>query len=130
MKFSTKVVPIAAVAVFALAAVPVIVRAYSISDTSSTAAGSTMNIGQSLGQLTTPFNNFLQSIESIQPGDVNVSTDFSTLTSQIPTGLSPSTRSFIIDAIDFIRWIVTWLKAASNWIAAWIVGALQQMGVK
>jgi hypothetical protein len=80
------------------------------------------NFGSSINQLVTPFENFFNSVQSVQPTDVP---NFDNITNRIPTtGISPSLQNIIIGAVNGLAWIIGWLKAISNWIAAWVTSII------
>jgi hypothetical protein len=93
----------------------------------SGAAGSTPStsdeFGSSINQLIVPFENFVNSVQSIQPADIP---SFNNITNQIPsTGILPSLQSIIIKAIGVFSWIIGWLEEVSSWIAAWVVSIIR-----
>ncbi|HVO29004.1 MAG TPA: hypothetical protein VMT81_03410, partial [Candidatus Paceibacterota bacterium] len=71
-------------------------------------------------ELTMPFEGFMNSIQTISPGDVMpFSASGSPL--QIPSSIPGSVQGILVAVLTFFSWIFGWMKAASDWLASLVV---------
>lgn len=109
-----------------------VANAYSIyPDTSTTNAGSTpqpndasvaattssFDVGSAWGQLTSPFQNFWNSMQTISPGDFS-NFNPSNPSVSIPPSVQGNLQTLFVAVLTFFSWIFGWLKGVSDWLVS------------
>jgi|SRR5581483_8333864 len=106
-------------------------QAYPLPGTGGMAAGSTsyadgstttntFNVGSSWNQLTEPFQNFLNTMGTIQPTDIFHFNSPTTLNIQIPQ------QTVSIDLRSVATWISDTADAIAHWVVNWILTVIHR----